>query len=74
MEYLIAVICSVVVTTIVSVIYHRVRVYGVVQIDNSNPEEPIWRIKLNENVDDLITKKKKKMMLYVDYNADLSQK
>lgn len=74
MEYLLAVICSVVITIIVSVIYHKARVYGVLQIDNSNPEEPIWRIKLNENVEDLVTKKKKKMMLYVDHNADLSQK
>lgn len=47
------------------------RTYGTLRIDHSNPEKDIYRF----DIDDLDSlAKKKRIILLVDNNADLSQK
>ncbi len=55
---------------VLSVVYIK-RTYGTLKIDHSNPEKDIYRFEIN-NFDDL--SKKKRIILKVDNNADLSQK
>ena len=46
------------------------RTFGTLQIDHSNPKKDIYRIVFNKFVD---LSKKKKVVLRVDNDADLSQ-
>ena len=55
---------------VLSVVYIK-GTYGTLKIDHSNPEKDIYRFEIN-NFDDL--SKKKRIILKVDNNADLSQK
>lgn len=51
------------------IVYLR-RTHGTLRIDHSNPEKDIYRF----DIDDLdVLSKKKKIILNVDNNADLSQ-
>ena len=45
---------------------------GVLRIDHSNPEKDIYRFEIND-LDYLNKKKKKKIVLKIDHNANLSQ-
>ena len=45
---------------------------GVFQVDHSNPDKDIYRISLDDQLESL--RKKKRVILKIDHNADLSQK
>lgn len=53
-----------------SLFLHLGSAHGTLRIDRSNPEKDTYRIEL-DNLDDL---KKRRVILYVDHHADLSQK
>ena len=72
MEYLFAVV-GVLVGSIISniIFYIRYRKAGTLRIDHSNPEKDVYRIEIDD-LDGL--SKKKRVILKVDNNANLSQK
>lgn len=45
-------------------------VYGTLKIDTSNPEKDTWRLCFDKCIDDI--PKKKRIMLKVEANADIS--
>lgn len=72
MEYLIGYILGVITYAIVATIYDCFRYgWGTLKIDHSNPEKDVYRIDI-EDLDKL--DKKKRVILKVDHQADLSQK
>lgn len=54
-----------------SLFLHLGSAHGTLRIDHSNPEKDTYRIELDD-LDEL--KKKRRVILYVDHHADLSQK
>lgn len=66
MEYLFIGLCGVIVGLIIS----RMRTYGTLRIDTSNPEKDVYKIELKD-LDGL--PKKKYIVLKVDPKAKLSQ-
>lgn len=52
-------------------IYNTLNTFGVLRIDHTNPNKDIYRIDINE-FDDL--SKKKRIILQIDNNANISQK
>lgn len=55
-----------------SAIYVLERTSGTLKIDRSDPEKDRYRFEITDDLDSLITKKK--IVLKIDNNADLSQK
>lgn len=64
------VLTAVISSVLTSLFLHLGSAHGTLRIDHSNPEKDIYRIEL-DNLDDL---RKKRVILYVDDHADLSQK
>lgn len=64
------ILTAVISSTLTSLFLHLGSAHGALRIDHSNPEKDIYRIEL-DNLDDL---RKKRVILYVDDHADLSQK
>ena len=55
---------------VISGLFYPRKYSGVLRIDHSNPEKDIYRFEIND-IDSL--NKKKKIVLKIDHNADLSQ-
>lgn len=53
------------------IVTHLNRTSGTLRIDHSNPEKDIYRMEFNDDLDKL--NKKKRVILKVDNNANLSQ-
>lgn len=71
-EYFIISGISAIIGSIVVNIYHYMRTSsGTLRIDHSNPDKDVYRIELDD-LDNL--SKKKRIVLQVDNNAELSQK
>lgn len=71
-EYLIISSIGAIIGSIVVNIYHYMRTSsGTLRIDHSNPDKDVYRIELDD-LDNL--SKKKRIVLQVDNNAELSQK
>lgn len=72
MEYLL-IITGVLIGSIVSniIFFARYKMAGTLRIDHSNPEKDVYRIEIDD-LDGL--SKKKRVILKVDNNANLSQK
>lgn len=64
------VLTAVISSVLTSLFLHLGSAHGTLRIDHSNPEKDIYRIEL-DNLDDL---RKKRVIMYVDDHADLSQK
>lgn len=65
-------VLAVVLSSVLTSIFLNLRsVHGALRIDHSNPEKDTYRIELDD-LDEL--KKKRRVILYVDHHADLSQK
>lgn len=64
-------IVGVIIGVIAFVWHYCGRTNGTLKIDHSNPEKDIYRIEIDD-LDSL--NKKKRIVLKVDHNADLSQK
>ena len=56
---------------IASILRFEFRSFGVLMIDHSNPEKDVYRLEIDK-LDSLSSKKK--IVLKIDNNADLSQK
>lgn len=56
-----------------NIIFYIRSAHGTLRIDHSNPEKDIYRFDIDEAVLDKISKKKR-IILKIDNNADLSQK
>ena len=67
-QLVLAVVLSSVLT---SLFLHLGSAHGTLRIDHSNQEKDTYRIELDD-LDEL--KKKRRVILYVDHHADLSQK
>lgn len=65
-------VLAIVVSSVFTLLFsHLGLAHGTLRIDHSNPEKDIYRIELDD-LDEL--KKKRRVILYVDHHADLSQK
>lgn len=71
MEYGIYLALVVVTAIIVKIVLDRRSTMGTLKIDNSDPEKDRYLFDLGDNLDKL--SKKKRIILKVDNNADLSQ-
>ena len=67
-QLVLAVVLSSVLT---SIFLHLGSAHGTLRIDHSNPEKDTYRIELDD-LEEL--KKMRRVILYVDHHADLSQK
>jgi hypothetical protein len=71
MEYVLCLLGGIVIGLIIAVIFAKVRtIHGILRIDYSDPEKDRYRFDI-DNLD--ILPKKKRIVLKVDANADLSQ-
>lgn len=71
MEYGIYLALVVITTFIVKIVLDKRRTMGTLKIDHSDPERDRYLFDLGDNLDKL--SKKKRIILKVDNNADLSQ-
>lgn len=71
MEYGIYLALVVVTSIVVKIVLDRRSTIGTLKIDNSDPEKDRYLFDLGDNLDKL--SKKKRIILKVDNNADLSQ-
>ena len=70
MELILQLVVSVITCAVVTYLYWHRKASGKLYIDHTNPEKDIYRIAIND-LDKL--SKKKRIVLYVDNNAHLSQ-
>lgn len=73
MSYVVIIACCFIFSFACQVILHYRVASGTLQIDHSNPEKDIYRIVIDQNDLDKLASKKK-IVLKIDNNADLSQK
>ena len=71
MEVIFIILCSLIGSVITWIIFSCKTAYGTLRIDHSNPEKDVYRFDVDD-IDKL--SKKKRIVLKVDNNADLSQK
>lgn len=71
MEYIWIAIGALLCSIIGNIIFYAFSASGTLRIDHSNPEKDIYRIEFDD-LDKLA--KKKRVILKIDNNADLSQK
>ena len=65
--------CGLIVGAVIVFIFQRVRTaFGTLRIDRSNPEKDVYRFDINGDIVNL--PRKKRIVLRIDPNADLSQK
>ena len=70
-----AIVCTIGVLlgiVIANVFHFRRTTFGTLRIDNTNPEKTIYRIDLDCQLD--LVSRKKRVMLKIDNDADLSRK
>lgn len=73
MEYVFWIIFGIVLGVAITLFIQSLQtVYGVLRIDRTNPEKHIYRFDVGDRLEAL--EKKKRIILKVDPNADLSQK
>lgn len=70
MDFIWGMVIAFVASVITSVIYHHRTAEGTLKIDRTNPEKDIYRLDIDD-LDNLATKKR--IVLNIDPNADLSQ-
>ena len=71
MDYLILFACGFVSSIVTMIVMYLTSARGTLRIDHSNPEKDVYRIEMGD-LDKL--KKKKRLILKIDHDADLSQK
>lgn len=70
MEYALLTVVLFLVKTAIQIVWHYRSASGTLRIDHSNPFKDVYRIEIDD-LDKLV--KKKRVVLKVDHNADLSQ-
>lgn len=71
MEYLWTILGSVIGAIVSSIYFYYKSTTGTLRIDHSNPEKDTYRFEI-DGIDNL--SKKKKIIVKIDHNADLSQR